>query len=67
MADTPPRWLLAAVAVAGVVVPGVAHYWLASAGYGVAADVAWLGGYGLAVFAVWYGWLRHVEFTGPSG
>jgi hypothetical protein len=63
----PSRWLLVAVAAAGVVVPGLLHYWLVQADFPVVADVVWIGGYGLAVLAVWYGWLRPLDLTGPSG
>ena len=65
--DIPPRWLLVALAAFGVVAPGVAHYWLVGYGLPILADVVWVGGYGLAVLAVWYGWLRPLDLTGPSG
>ncbi len=62
-----PSWrLLLAVAAVGVVVPGVLHYWLARAGFELAADAVWVGGYGLAVVAVWYWWIRPLDLGGPS-
>lgn len=67
MADLPPGWLLAAVVVVGVVGPGLSHYWLTGAGYGLAGNVAWVGGYAGTVLAVWYGWLRPLDIRGPSG
>jgi hypothetical protein len=65
--DLPSRWLLLAVPAVGVVVPGVLHYWLVEAGFGVVADAVWVGSYGLAVLAVWYGWLRPLDLRGPAG
>lgn len=67
MTDFPPRALLATVVVVGVVGPGLSHYWLAGAGYGLVGDVVWIGGYAGAAMAVWYGWLRPLDLTGPSG
>lgn len=67
MADRPPRWLLAVVLAAGVVVPGLVQHWLHGAGYGLAGDVVWVVGYVGAALAVWYGWLRPIEFAGSAG
>lgn len=67
MADLPSKRLLAVVLAGGVVVPGVAQYWLKSAGYALAGDAVWVLGYAAAVLVVWYGWLRPLDITGPSG
>lgn len=56
--------LLALVLVAGIVIPGVADYTLTEAGRPTLAAAVWVGGYGAAIAAAWFGWLRHVEFTG---
>lgn len=66
MSDLPPRWLLAVVLAAGVVLPGVVSYLLAAANAPLLSDVAWVLGYGLAVVVVWYGWLRPLDITGPD-
>lgn len=61
-----PDWAKAAlVLVSGVVGAGIADYLLAQAGYGALGAAVWVVGYGGAVFAVWFVWLRHLEFD-PS-
>lgn len=60
------RLLLAAILVTGILVPGVANYYLASAGYHTLATITWVGGYGLMVFVVWYGWIRPLDLRGPG-
>jgi hypothetical protein len=57
--------LLALVLAAGVVLPGVADFFLARAGYPTLGAFVWAAGYGLMVVFVWYGWLRHLDF-GPE-
>lgn len=65
--ERPLTAALAVVLVAGVVVPGVAQYWLRSAGYSLAGDVVWVVGYATAALVVWWGWIRPLDLTGPTG
>lgn len=61
-----PEWTkAAAVLVAGVVFAGMADHLLASAGHEGLGALVWVVGYGGAIFAVWFVWLRHLEFE-PS-
>lgn len=60
------RLLLVAVVAAGIVVPGVANYWLASTGNPTLGTAVWVGGYGLMVLVVWYGWIRPLDLSGPG-
>jgi len=61
MGETYSRWTLAALAVVGILGPGMAHYYLNRAGYPLMANVVFVVGYLGAVFLVWNGWLRHVD------
>lgn len=63
----PPRYLLAVVLAVGIVTPGLLHFVVNAAGYGLVADVVWVGGYIGAVLVVWWGWLRPLDIAGPSG
>jgi hypothetical protein len=53
--------------VAAILIPGLADYALASAGYKTLAGLVWTGGYGFGVIAIWYLWIRPLELTGPAG
>ena len=53
--------------VAAVLVPGLADYALATAGYKTLAGIVWTGGYGFGVIAIWYLWIRPLDLTGPDG
>ena len=54
-----------AVLAAGVVLPGLAKYFLTSAGYATLGSLAWAFGFGTMVIVVWYVWLRPLDITGP--
>lgn len=54
------RFLLVAVIAAGIIVPGVANYYLSAAGYHTLGSVVWVTGYGAMVLAVWVGWIRPI-------
>ncbi|GAD52894.1 hypothetical protein MBEHAL_1654 [Halarchaeum acidiphilum MH1-52-1] len=56
---------MAALAVAGVVGPGLAHYYLNGAGHPLVANVVFAVGYLGAAFLFWNGWLRHIDI-GPA-
>ncbi|WP_135828918.1 hypothetical protein [Halorussus halobius] len=51
----------------GVVVPGLANYALASAGYETLGTVAWFGGYLVAMLGVWYVWVRPLDLRAATG
>ena len=53
--------------VAAILIPGLADYALASAGYKTLAGLVWTGGYGFGVIAIWYLWIRPLDLTGPTG
>lgn len=60
-------WRIAAIAVLGVVVSGVADHLLTTAGYVGLGRLVWMVGFGVTVLAVWYLWLRPMDLTGPGG
>ena len=67
MADRPPRSLFAALLVTGIVLPGVLNYFLTRANYDTLGTVVWVVGYLTMVGAIWYGWIRPLDLTGPDG
>lgn len=60
------RILLVLVIATGIVVPGVANYYLAQAGLHTLGSAVWVGGYGAMVLVVWYGWIRPLDIGGPA-
>lgn len=66
MADLPPRWLLAVVLGASIVVPGFINWVAVQAGYPLVGDVVWVVGFATMVGLVWWGWLRPLDIRGPS-
>lgn len=63
--DLPDWALVATVLAAGVVSAGVTDFFLSRAGFEDLGVFVWVVGYGGAVFAVWFVWLRHLDFA-PS-
>jgi hypothetical protein len=61
------RVALGLVVAAGVVLPGVANYFLHQAGFETAGAVVWAVGYASMALVVWYGWIRPLDLTGPDG
>lgn len=59
--------LLALVLAAGIIVPGIARRLLGLAGFTNLGRVVFLLGYGGMVLLVWYGWIRPLDLSGPSG
>jgi len=57
----------AAVLASGVLIPGLAKYFLSAAGYPGIGSLVWAVGFGTMVFVIWYVWLRPLEITGPIG
>jgi len=64
--STSPRWQLVALALGGLILPGVVSYFLDAAGYGILSDFVFVSGYAVAVFLGWYGWIRPLDITGPE-
>lgn len=55
---------LAALLVVGVAGTGTLHYLLTAAGHGTLGSITFALGYGGTALAVWYGWVRHIDFEG---
>jgi len=51
----------------GVVVPGLGKYALTSVGYPAVGSAVWATGYLTAVLAIWYVWIRPIDFDGAGG
>lgn len=63
---TRDRLLLAAVLVIGIAGTGIVRRQLGLLGFNELGRVVFIVGYGLTVFAVWYGWIRPLDITGPD-
>ena len=61
------RVALGLVVAAGIVLPGVANYFLNQAGASTLGSLVWAVGYASMVLVVWYGWIRPLDLTGPGG
>ena len=59
--------LLAAVLFVGVAGTGVLRRELGLLGLDALGRVVFVLGYGGMVFVVWYGWIRPLDITGPTG
>jgi len=51
----------------GVLVPGLVKYGLTRAGYPTLGSAVWVTGYLTAVVAIWYVWVRPIDFEGTGG
>ncbi|MFC6785049.1 hypothetical protein ACFQFH_19425 [Halobaculum halobium] len=63
---TRDRLLLAVVLVVGIAGTGIVRRQLGLLGFNELGRVVFILGYGLTVFAVWYGWIRPLDITGPG-
>jgi hypothetical protein len=63
---TSDRLLFGALLAAGVVIPGLADFALARAGYPSLGAIVWAMGYLGTMLAIWYIWVRPLELTGPA-
>jgi hypothetical protein len=59
--------LLAAVLLVGVAGTGIVRRQLGLLGLDTVGRLVFVFGYGGTVFAVWYGWIRPLDISGPSG
>ena len=60
------RVKFAMVLAGGIILPGLADYALAQAGYEALGIIVWVSGYLGAMLLIWYVWLRPLDMTGPS-
>jgi hypothetical protein len=60
------RFLLVFVVAAGIILPGVANYWLGAAGHPALGSAVWVAGYGAMVLVVWWGWIRPLDLGGAG-
>lgn len=61
------RARLLGLLLVGLLVPGLARWWLGTQGYDLFGVVVFAAGYGLTLLLVWRRWLRGVAFVGPDG
>lgn len=67
MRITRDRLLLAVVLVVGIAGTGILRRQLGVLGYNDLGRLVFILGYGGTVFVVWYGWIRPIDITGPTG
>jgi hypothetical protein len=53
--------------VIGIGGSGLARGLLAEQGYNALGSAVFVLGYGTMVFLLWWGWIRPLDITGPSG
>ena len=58
--------LLATILLVGVAGSGVARWSLGQLGFTTLGELVYIAGYGGMVVAVWYGWIRPLDITGPE-
>ena len=59
--------LFALVLVVGIAGSGVIRRQLGLLGYDQLGRIVFVLGYGGMVFVIWYGWVRPLDITGPTG
>jgi len=59
--------LIILLLVLGIGGSGLARGLLAEQGYDVLGSAVFVVGYGTMVFLLWWGWIRPLDITGPSG
>lgn len=63
---TRDKLLLAALLFVGVAGSGIARRLLGELGYDDLGALVFLLGYGGMIVAIWYGWIRPMNITGPD-
>ena len=63
---TRDKLLLVAILVVGIAGSGIVRRFLGELGYDGLGILVFILGYGGMVFAVWYGWIRPMDISGPS-
>jgi hypothetical protein len=64
---TRDKVLLVAILFVGIAGSGLARRFLGEMGYNGVGRIVFVLGYAGMVFAIWYGWLRPLDITGPHG
>jgi hypothetical protein len=59
--------LIVLILVLGIGGSGIARGLLAERGYDALGSAVFVIGYGSMVVMLWYGWIRPLEISGPSG
>ncbi len=63
---TRDKLLVAALLLVGIAGSGLARRTLGELGYNDLGAFVYVLGYGGMVIAIWYGWIRPLEITGPD-
>lgn len=63
---TRDKLLVAAILLVGIAGSGLARRTLGELGYNDLGAVVYVLGYGGMVVAIWYGWIRPMDLTGPE-
>lgn len=63
---TGDKLLLAAILLVGIAGSGIVRRLLGELGYNDLGALVFMFGYGGMIFAVWYGWIRPMDITGPN-
>ncbi|MFD1685621.1 hypothetical protein [Halobellus litoreus] len=58
--------LLAAILLVGVAGSGIVRRLLGELGYNDVGALVFMFGYGGMIFAIWYGWIRPMDISGPN-
>jgi hypothetical protein len=63
---TRDKLLVAAILLVGIAGSGIARRTLGEFGYDNLGVLVYVVGYGGMVVAIWYGWIRPMDLTGPE-
>lgn len=63
---TRDKLLLVTILVLGIAGSGIARRLLGELGYNEVGRVVFILGYGGMILALWYGWVRPLDITGPT-
>ncbi|WP_435183362.1 hypothetical protein [Halobellus sp. EA9] len=63
---TRDKVLLVALLVVGIAGSGLVRRYLGELGYNGLGALVFVLGYGGMIFAIWYGWIRPMDITGPN-
>ncbi|SDY40494.1 hypothetical protein [Halobellus clavatus] len=63
---TRDKVLLLVILLVGIAGSGIVRRSLGELGYNALGELVFVLGYGGMVFAVWYGWIRPMDISGPN-
>jgi len=63
---TRDKLLLGAILLIGIAGSGIVRRLLGELGYNDLGALVFMLGYGGMIFALWYGWIRPMDITGPN-